>query len=182
MRRAFTQLSLIALAACASANQPGAAPEIAKTVTVEGGGAAPISLTMMSDAQTTVGTVASPIAPVWRAVTVVYDSLGIPRTTYVSSTHLLGVRSWRLVRQLGGVPLSRYLDCGNAQSAPSADTYEVHLTVYSQLQSGNDGTMVATSVAATARPLALAGDGVKCSSKGILESRIMEGVRAQLKP
>jgi hypothetical protein len=81
-------------------------------------------------------------------------------------------------KQLGSTPLSKFIDCGNTQGFPSADTYEVQLLVRTQLEGQADGTtVVATMVEAVGRPMMVAGEYTRCSSKGALEDRIADALK-----
>lgn len=110
---------------------------------------------------------------VWSALPAVYAGLAIPVAQRDDGARLLGNPGLRLRRQLGGVPLTRYLDCGRAQGGPSAETYEVTLAVATRVEADGEGaSVVSTGVQATARPVNFAGGEVRCASTGALEARI----------
>jgi hypothetical protein len=123
-----------------------------------------------------------PVAQVWDALPVVYESLGIPVTRLDATKHVVGNPGFKRRRQLGSVSLARYLDCGRGQGGPSAETYEVHLTVLTEVQPAAPaaGTTVATLVDAMAKPVTFSGEYVRCSSSGALEARILNGPKARL--
>lgn len=168
---------VILLAACAtSPNQPaGSARE--QTVRVVGAsGATQISTTVT--ARPSVATLDMPLDQVWRALSGAYASVGIEIALTDPARGVLGNPGFRARRRLGDAPISRYLDCGRAQGAPSADTYEVHFSVLSEVQQESpDHTIVTTNVDATAKPVNYPGESVRCSSKGELETRILQAVR-----
>jgi hypothetical protein len=77
--------------------------------------------------------------------------------------------------------LSRYIDCGRTQGFDSADTYDVHLSVLTQVTPGkSNGATIATVVEAAARPAQFKGDYTRCESKGEIESRIPKIATARL--
>ena len=89
-------------------------------------------------------------------------------------------RSLKLRRMLGNVPLSRYINCGNAQGPPSADTYEIQASIVTQLRpDGEGGTTVTTTVQTSGRPVMLAGEYAACSSRGVLEQRIIALIKSR---
>jgi hypothetical protein len=125
--------------------------------------------------------VAFPVDQVWRVLPAVFDSLGIPVTLLEPARRVIGNPGFKAHRRLGAAALSRYIDCGQAQSFPSADTYDVHLAVHTQLSAGDAGTAtVATMLQASARPMSYGGDYARCSSKGTLESAIATAVKGRL--
>ena len=113
----------------------------------------------------------------------VYDSVGLKIASLDSAHHLIGNGDAKMRRQLGGVPLSRFLDCGQTQIGYNADSYDVVLTVKTQLQPDASGaTVVRTLVTAVAKPVAFSQEYSSCSSTGKLESRVSDVIRAKLTP
>ena len=141
------------------------------------------AITLVSAISPGVAQVAAPIDTVWRVMPAVYDSLGIAIDRLDHAQRVIGNPSFKVRRRLGGVPLTRFFDCGRAQGGPSAETYELTMTVLSELQSGTPGlTTATTTVRATARPVSFVGEGVVCSSTGKLEERIGDLIAAFLRP
>jgi hypothetical protein len=179
--RQVLALLVVALGACASGNTPPRvdAPE---TVHISGGGGGTIQMNTTPTTAANVATIPAAIDAVWRALPLAYDSLGIPRNTIDPRNHILGVSGVKIRRQVGTVPLSRYLDCGNTQGPPSADTYEIQLSVLTQLTPAAAGaTTVTTTVQAQGRPVTMAGEYSRCSSKGILELALASITQARLR-
>ena len=171
-------LAVIAFAVgCASSNTaPGSAPTETARIIGQGGmqaistGAAPIAGESL---------IAAPISKVWDAVPAVFDSLGIAPTTVDATEHMFGNRGLQIRRQLGGVLLSRYMDCGSPQARPSADFYDVNLSVITQLTAiDSASTRVLTTVDAMARPVAFSGEYVRCATTGEIEARISRRLEA----
>jgi uncharacterized lipoprotein len=178
MRALVVALSVAAVSACSS-NPPIDSAPAPETIRVSGTG----SVTMTSNATAGVSIVAAPIARVWRLLPMVYDSVGLHVATLDSARHLIANGDTKLRRQLRGVPLSRYLDCGQTQIGYNADSYEVVLTVKTQLQSDPSGaTTVRTLVTAVSKPVAFSQEYSSCSSTGKLESRVSDVIRAKLTP
>lgn len=171
----------IALCACATASSTLSSNGPTQQVRV----ATPMGETNLAMASTTDANVAqlsAPIDRVWGQLPAAYDSLGIPVNTANSSSHLIGNNGLKLRHQLGKVYLSKYIDCGQTQIGENADSYDVMLTVYTQLQAGTGGvgsTQISTTVDAAARPAAFAQAYARCSSKGVLESKLVDLLKAR---
>ena len=170
----------VALAGCASGH-----PDIDRTadrsVRVVGPGGGQVRLTSSDAAKPTI--VAFPIDRVWGALKIVYDSLGIPRDNLDDGLHVIGHSGVKAHRKLGIIPLLRIIDCGSTQGTPSADTYDIQIAVLTHLTPGAGGvTNVTTQVEAAGRPMAFAGEYVRCSTKGVLEATLVDAVRARLLP
>lgn len=128
-----------------------------------------------------VSTLNYPLERVWRVLPSVFDSLGIPLTDLDPAQHSLGNSGMKVHKQLGKTSLVKFLDCGSGQGFPSAETYDIQMSVRTHVEpSADGGASVSTLVEAAGRPMAFAGEYVRCSTKGELESRIVDGVKAQL--
>jgi hypothetical protein len=170
--RAFALVGVAALFACASSNTaPGASNSGVARVTTGGDGMHAISTGAEPIAGKSV--VAAPIDKIWGKLPGAYQFLSIPLTTIEPSEHLIGNRGLQLHRDLGGVKLSRYLDCGSTQGAPSADSYDVNLSVITQLEPiDSTHTAVVTTIDAVAKPVLFVGEYVHCGTTGSIESKI----------
>ncbi len=130
-----------------------------------------------------VDTIPAPLDQVWRMLPAAYDSLAIPLTRLDAANHVVGNAGLKVRGRLGNIPLTRYLDCGDSQGAPSAETYEILLSVFTQARPATSGTAtVATTVQASGRPVTFSGEYVRCSSRGALESRLVNKLKSQLPP
>ena len=128
-----------------------------------------------------VSTVGFPLDRVWGALRVAYDSLALPVSSMDVATRTIATQSLRARRRLGNVALSRYVNCGNTQGGASADSYELMLSVTTQAAAGESGTTrLTTNVEAQGRPITLAAEYARCTSTGVLETRLRELVTAQL--
>jgi hypothetical protein len=172
--RAILLIGIVALSGCASSNTaPGSgSSETARIVGSAGEGTVhAISTGSAPIAGAT--TIAAPADKLWRALPAAYDSLGIPRSVIDASGRLIGNRGLQVRRQLANVRLSKYIDCGSPQARPSADFYDVNLSVVTQLEVIDPGdTRVVTTVDAMARPVSFSGEYIRCATTGEIESRI----------
>jgi hypothetical protein len=108
----------------------------------------------------------------------VYDAIGLEVNTLVTGSRTAGVRNGRAPRRVGGVALSRLLECGNGVAGlANADAYAVTLTALSRVTAvGPASSLVVTQVVASATPRATSGNEVRCSSTGRLERVINDAV------
>lgn len=168
-------LWLIAAGACATSNAGSA---IASSSDVPIGTS---DVRIQSSGRPTVNLVPFALDRVWSVLPAVLDSLGIRIDQLDAKQHVIGSTGFKAHKRLGKVPLSRIIDCGSTQGFPSADEYDVHLSVLTQVETDKAGpTSIATKVEAAARPMAFAGAYAKCSSKGVLETMIANAVTRQL--
>lgn len=176
--RVVLMLSVIALVGCGASHTPSP-PSPTETVRIVGTGGA--NLRMSGNDAAKVATLAFPIDRVWAALPPVFDSLGIPISNLDPKAHVIGHGGFKVHRTLGKIPLTRVLDCGSTQGYPSAESYDIQLSVSTQASAGESGTTsVATMIEAVGRPMAFSGEYVKCSTKGYLETTIADAVRARL--
>ena len=165
-------LTVAVLAGCASsqAGDAGASSD-GRTVRVVGTtGTSEMRVTPSASSNTV--KIDLPFANVWKALPEVYEQVGIPITTVSVGTSTIANDGMKLRRRLKDVPLGRYIDCGSTQGMPSAETYDIFMTVRTQLAPVEGGTTARTTLEARARPASIAGDYITCSSTGRLEERI----------
>lgn len=172
-------LPIVLLAACAS-NPGGTARTETVRVATNNGGTVQIS-SVTTDRPLT-HTVPAAIEDVWRVLPAVFDSLGIPVTERQQASRTIANTGVRLRRKLGNVSLHQYIDCGNAQGGPNAETYEVFFSFQTQVMAGRDAgsAQLSTLLQPLARPVNFSGDWVRCSSKGVLEAKIADVTKAKL--
>jgi hypothetical protein len=171
---------LLAIAnACASSGgteQP-VIPHTTRVVTPTAG----LSVTTTTESPAITSELPFPLERVWAVLPSVYDSLGIAPVEVNAAGRFVSGSNLKLRRRLGTEPLTRILDCGTSQGGPSAETYEIVMTVRTQLRAAANGaTTVATEVGATGKPIAFVGDVVPCRSKTRLEQKILDAVRRSL--
>lgn len=122
-----------------------------------------------------------PIDKVWSAMVPAYDSLSIPLSVLDPSTHTIGNQGLKARRRIGKTRIGEYLNCGNGEGGPSADLYEINLSMVSTLQPNSaGGTTITTTVDGAARPASFSGDYIKCATTGELEKRLVKLVENQI--
>ena len=137
--------------------------------------------TMTAEGSTASHVIAADSEEVWAVLQVVYDELGIPLEVVNLSGRYLGNPDFT-PRRIGGQRLSRFLDCGYGMTAtPRADDYRVNMGVITRLSATEGGgTSVVTEIAANAEARDVSADPVQCSSKGRLETTIVEMITEKL--
>ena len=127
-------------------------------------------------------TLAAAADEVWRALPAAFDSVGVPVTKTDAANKVIGNDGFKIRQRLGKVPLSRYVDCGETQIGPNADSYEVSITLVVQVRAATPtSSALTTTFDAYARPLAFSQGYSRCSSRGALEARFLAAINAQLK-
>lgn len=108
----------------------------------------------------------------WSAYPATFADLGLDPNIVDSDQMIFGSAASHR-HTLAKKRLSHFFDCGNMLGVSTADSYEVWLRVISQIVP-IDGSLstVRTQVEATARASDLPGGSVRCSSNGLLESKI----------
>ena len=171
-------LSLVTVAACSTA--AGSAATTARpdqTVRVMGVGG---GTSLTSDPSAT-HALAFSVQQVWLALPGAFDELGVPVQTLDPVKHRIGNEGFTAHHRLKNVPLSRYIDWGTSQMGQNADDYDVRLSFMAQAMPGDGGTTkLITTIDAAARPATYAQDYTQCTSKGNLEARLIELVKAKL--
>ena len=180
MRRLMLVTAAVcSMTACASSSSSSTTPARPAVQTVSGGAAG--SMTIASSTSSDVVKLAHTPDAVWRIMPSVYDSLGVTVSTIDQSRKSIGNPGYKIRQKLGKAPLSRYIDCGTAQIGPSADSYDVMLSVMSTVTpDGAQGAVLTTVVEAQAKPVTYNQAYSRCSSKGTIEKRISELVQARL--
>lgn len=171
MRQLFL-LATIVLTACSareSIEPVTAPPRILNTGTT-------YDVTVGSGSDTRGAVVRASVDEAWRALPGVFAAFGIVPQHLDSEQKILGNFEHVVRRTLAGEPLSRYLSCGSTMSGSIADSYDVRLSVASQLLPAEAGqSLVRTRVEATARSReGVSGSPVPCGTTGRLEARIAE--------
>lgn len=178
MRRLLL-LTLIPLAACASSSSSSSGTVRPASQTI--GSADVGKMTIAASSSADVSHFAFTPDAVWRILPSVFDSVGIPVTTIDQGSKQIGNAGYKIRNRLGKVSLSRYLDCGNTQVGPNADSYDVFLSVLTTVKpEGPSGATLTTIVDAQSRPVTYNQAYSRCSSKGGIEIKISELVKARL--
>lgn len=182
MRR-IAILALVVVAACGTKSNAGPTVTRPESVRIVGGTGGTTSIATVQTDAPNVATLKLPVADVWAALPTIFESMAVPIEHLDHQSRIIGNQSFRVRRKLGAVPLSRYIDCGTTQGGPSAETYEVHLTVLAQATGTEDPAFsrITTTVQALARPINFTGDLIRCSTTGALESRLVTALKAHTK-
>lgn len=109
----------------------------------------------------------------------VYADLQIPITTMDPRQRMSGNPNFKIRRRLGGVTLVKYLDCGNKDGVPNAESYDVVLNIMSAIGGATTGrSTVSTRVDAIAsHPVFGSSNQLVCTTTGELEKRIAVAVK-----
>jgi hypothetical protein len=98
------------------------------------------------------------------------------------TTFVIGTERLRTSR-VDGSRLSSFLDCGGGVAGPNADSYDVTLSLFVQLEGeGSASTLVRTVVDASAQSRYNLSDQIQCASFGTLERRVVGLIDEQLRP
>lgn len=117
---------------------------------------------------------------IWRVLPAAFDSIAVPVARIDPASRVIGNEGYKIRQRLGRLPLSRYIDCGETQIGPNADSYEVILTFVVQVQAMGTGSRLVTTFEAVSRPLTFSQAYSRCTSRGTLEARFLAAVKAQL--
>lgn len=170
----LTTALLVALAACGGqASTPAqTGPQPTRRV-VDISGYQPIEI--FNEPGTAARSVQFPVDEVWAALPNVLDEMGIPATFIDPQERSIGNLGFRMGRIDGSRP-NAFVDCGTSLGGPLANQYEVTLSVVVSLTADGEGTVVQTTIDATAKPRAVSGSSSHCQSRGELELRLANKV------
>ena len=177
----------VAGAGCASAARGGggsadAAVTSVQTATLQNASGNVRGMNLLATTEVSSLVVAAPVEQTFQALTAAYASLGVPVTEIDQRARTLGNPSVRARRRIGTVAAVRAVDCGGDSGMPNAETYELRLAIRSRVVAGDGGgSLIQTTVEGTGRnATTAAASEVRCSSKGAVEQRLAELVRAAL--
>jgi hypothetical protein len=116
------------------------------------------------------------------ALDAIFSDLKIPVETRDPKAGLLHNLNSQFSRRLGGVSLSRYLDCGRGFNGNNADVYRITLAISAWVEPGTgDPQRLHVAIAASGRDPGGNNTGHSpCTSKGTLEELITSRVRARV--
>lgn len=183
MQNKFLALFVVvgALAGCASSTSTATGGRPA-TQTI-GGGSGVGSIVVANRSESDVTHLSYPMDAVWRVLPGVFDSIAVPLTVMDPTQKRIGNEGFKLRARLGKAPLSRYLDCGNTQIGPNADSYDVFMTIVTTVRpEGTAGSTIHTVIEAQSKPITYNQGYSRCTSKTSLEAKIAELVVARLTP
>jgi hypothetical protein len=128
--------------------------------------------------------IGAPIQSVWRVLPTAFDSAGVQLTLVDPKKHLMANEGFKVRQKLGKERLSTYFECGTTQVGPNADSYELFLTVHSYLEpvkSDSNRTRMTVAVTGSGKPLQFSQDYSRCTSKTMLERRMLDVVADAVK-
>jgi len=176
MSRAILRAALAAALGTACSSGTGAAPPTvtttATTRTLDAPGAK-IDLSTNEEHNVIQSSILSPVDTVWKVLPGVFLELDVEPNTVDPTTHVIANTQFTVRRSLGGVKLSRYVDCGTNITGAAADQMQVtmSLTVQALGDSGNVTTL-RTQVEAHGVAEGTSGVQVTCATTGALEARV----------
>lgn len=184
MHRPVCAALVLVVTACGSGT--GSGPTITPTVRTErvvtssGGGGVSLNTANVDNDIRLLST--GTAVQVWSVLPQVYEELGIPISMKNDAQKSIGNSAWRTRRQIGRVPMQRYLDCGRSGTIENAETYSITLAITTTVTpNAGGGSVVGTILQATGRnPLTSSTQDVRCVSMGDLEIRIRDMVQTKV--
>ena len=169
---------MLGVAACAPA-APSPAPSPERVLVVNSDGSAIRQSTADENSR---ATYTAPVAQVWPALVLAYNTLGIQPTTSDRASGQYGNAGFIVPRRIAGRPIAEFFSCGNGMTGPRIDTGRVYGNVMSVVSdNGAGGSIVVTHVSASLRPNGgSASDPITCASTGALEMLLQKNVQQQL--
>jgi hypothetical protein len=187
MRRLLPAVLVSFTAACASGGgssdtAPVATPVVQTERIVTSSGGAGVAIQGMNLDNNVRLLSTGTVAQVWSVLPAVYGDLAIPLTVQDEPRKMIGNEGWRTRRQIGRVPMQRYLECGRSSGIENAETYTISMSIITTVSPNpSGGSVVATLVTATGRnPITSSTQEVRCSSTGDLEIRIRDMVQQRV--
>lgn len=183
MRRPLSAALVLMTAACSTGavgSTPTTTGRTDRVVTSSGGSGVSLNTANVDNDIRLLST--GTAAQVWSVLPLVYEELGIPLTIKNDARKLIGNESWRTRRQIGRVPMQRYLNCGRSGTIENAETYQITLSIMTSVTvNPSGGSVVGTILQATGRnPVTSSTQDVRCVSMGDLEIRIRDMVQTRV--
>jgi hypothetical protein len=128
--------------------------------------------------------IGAPLQTVWRILPTAFDSVGVALTLIDPKKHVMANEGFKIRQKLRNERLSTYFECGTTQVGPNADSYELVMRVDSYLEPAKgDSTRTRMTVAVTAqgKPLQFSQDYSRCTSKTMLERKMLDVVANAVK-
>jgi hypothetical protein len=98
--------------------------------------------------------------------------------------HVMANEGFKVRQKLGKERLSEFFECGTTQVGPNADSYELYVTVFTYLEpikGDSSRTRMTVAITGAGKPLQFAQDYSRCTSKTMLERRMLDVVAKSLK-
>jgi hypothetical protein len=169
--RTTSALFLVATVGCASSPTVGGVSTSTNQVVVAEGTVAVLST--IAESSPAVEPLAASPEGAFAQVAGTYAELGIPLTIISPAAMLAGNQGFNVRHAIGGVAMRNYLLCGDDGTGPNADTYQISMNIATQITKEADGTSKAATVMdATATPMSMGSNLIRCSTTGELEKRV----------
>jgi hypothetical protein len=123
--------------------------------------------------------IGAPLQTVWRYLPTAFDSAGVALTLVDPKMHLMANEGFKIRQKLKNERLSTYFECGTTQVGPNADSYELYVTVRSfiePLKNDSTRTRMTVAISGAAKPLQFSQDYSRCTSKTMLERKMIDVV------
>ncbi len=177
-------LALVATACASTGGSAPATPDVAPVPTVNTarvvtGSNSTLQVNTMNIDMDVKLFVTGTVDEAWAVLPGVYAELGIPLSVNDPRTKTLGNTGWRTRRQVGRVPMQRYLECGSSGTIENAETYNINMSIVtSVVPNANGGSVVSTAITGVGKnPVTSSSAEVRCTSKSQLELRIRDMVQ-----
>lgn len=128
--------------------------------------------------------IGAPLQTVWRVLPAAFDSVGVALTLIDPKKHLMSNEGFKVRQKLRNERLSTYFECGTTQVGPNADSYELYVRVDSFLEvpkGDSSRTRMTVAITGQAKPLQFSQEYSRCTSKTILERKMLDLVANAVK-
>lgn len=166
-----------AIAACATSGSH--AGDVTRVRVIDPHQAQPLDVELQAQTASDDRVLPMTVVRVFDAIPDAYRQLGVGTVAVVDTSrgvYTIGARNLRLHGSLGGVRLSRYIDCGGAAMRTPADSYDVTFSATSYATPSGSGTTLHTLVLADARDPSANTPPVRCASTGAFERAVADAV------
>lgn len=176
VRIGFGAILLVLTLGCASAPAEGTAATHATLEARDVPGAGNLRFDFNPESGVSADSVRAPAVVAWRVLPQAYARFGLGTTSHAAARVVTSQSNVR--RTIGGVRLSRMLDCGSAAGSPRADNYTIALSIASRVDSAGPAVaMLRTRVNAIGHDVSVTSHPVQCSTTGYLERQIANAVQ-----
>ncbi|HEX6133785.1 MAG TPA: hypothetical protein VFZ24_07475 [Longimicrobiales bacterium] len=178
MRTVSPLIAVLALASCASA--PNETMTTQDRVVLSGSQGTIVDVDLRRDDYSPESLVAASRETLWDLLPEVYTDLGLPAPAADPSIWTVAVQDHVTMRRVGDQRMSRLLDCGNDITGPLADRNRIRLNVRTWLEEAGESTLVRSRLEATSTSVEGRAGTTTCVSRGVLEARITQALRARI--
>lgn len=127
-------------------------------------------------------TFAAEPAAVWFAVKKAYLDLDIPVPVENTAGRQIGNPNFYKMRQIGGRPMTDFVDCGMGITGPKAASYRIYISMLTMvIPDGKGGTNVQTTFVPSGLDMSgTSSDRITCGTTGRFEQFFLQRVNANL--